>query len=823
MYDHHDKIFTGTQSSSTTSSNLLCEEMRDNVGCYDGKMLTKKPIYVNWMELTLCKQLCITNGTTFAGIRDDACFCLKETDLDVMTKLISVNCSTRCPGNFLQYCGSGSNINVYSIENSSLAQSCDQLYNFGIFYNNTYLLNISGLLEYTHCGFADETICEAGWYGYQGACFRFNFTAESYQDAAQVCINSNGLLVSPTMFSIKFLNILNYASKFKTFNYYWTSLINQFGNHKYLHGDGQRFADVALLEENGTFGHWVYLTWLNETNGLLATDHVLSSSPFVCQTSSRYIGCVDADSFVTTMAITNVSNSGMSATFCIQYCVGQNAEYAAITNKIECKCYNDVINFTLSSDPCHLCPGYTSQACGSLKSISLYNISFYMDIYESCDELLAYGITEPSWYYIKPHKASKSQRVKCFETEESFMPISVLPMLDSSPHMSNHDAIKSRLKWPYEEEDSWKPSTLNGSPYLTFTYPFDVIITGLVTQGNPLGKNNEWTRQFVFKYWDDILEQEVTYSHEGNPVNFKGNTDRSSLKYNIFSNPIITREFKINPTDWNNWPALRVDILGQPLSSYNYSQSVVKCYFVTDEIRSNTSSPSASSLDECKTSCLQSGYPLCSFYIDNSTNCYCWNTLPSTYGSSENQTCNTNNRLLVYKTYEKLCADPPTEYKATRNYTMPVPGFYTYKSTLTDTCIDGRFLDKNVTKSYTCLQDNKWSEDILICEAFCNQLQIPSNAKANSSEDYVQTVIAVTCDHYFVTAQNHTTQYVTCNETGMWDSTLKHCDVYLCDETPSLLHASKYLKDSNTTEYICDPYYSFSNGSQSRISYMRWN
>ncbi|XP_052073619.1 sushi, von Willebrand factor type A, EGF and pentraxin domain-containing protein 1-like [Mytilus californianus] len=148
---------------------------------------------------------------------------------------------------------------------------------------------------------------------------------------------------------------------------------------------------------------------------------------------------------------------------------------------------------------------------------------------------------------------------------------------------------------------------------------------------------------------------------------------------------------------------------------------------------------------------------------------------------------------------------------------MPVPGFYTFKSTLTDTCIDGRFLDKNVTKSYTCLQDNKWSEDILMCEAFCNQLQIPSNAKANSSEDYVQTVIAVTCDHYFVTAQNDTTQYVTCNETGMWDVTLKHCDVYLCDETPSLLHASKYLKDSNTTEYICDPYYSFSNGSQSRI------
>lgn len=136
----------------------------------------------------------------------------------------------------------------------------------------------------------DETICEAGWYGYQGACFRFNFTAESYQAAAQVCINSNSFLVSPTMSSITFLNILNNVPKYKRFDYYWTSLSNQFGNQKYLHGDGQRFSDVSLFDANGAFGHLVYLTWLNETNGFLTTEHELSSSPFVCQTSSRKYG-----------------------------------------------------------------------------------------------------------------------------------------------------------------------------------------------------------------------------------------------------------------------------------------------------------------------------------------------------------------------------------------------------------------------------------------------------------------------------------------------------------------------------------------------------
>lgn len=136
----------------------------------------------------------------------------------------------------------------------------------------------------------DETICEAGWYGYQGACFRFNLTADSYEAASQVCINSNSFLVSPTMFSIKFLNILNNAPKYKTFNYYWTSFTNQFGNQKYLHGDGQRFTDMSLFDVNGTFGHFVYLTWLNATNGVLTTEQELSSSQFVCQTSSRKYG-----------------------------------------------------------------------------------------------------------------------------------------------------------------------------------------------------------------------------------------------------------------------------------------------------------------------------------------------------------------------------------------------------------------------------------------------------------------------------------------------------------------------------------------------------
>jgi hypothetical protein len=76
------------------------------------------------MELTLCKQLCLGQGTQYAGIQNNACFCLNDTKLNEMTTLTSSECSSLCPGNIYQYCGT---------EQSNLSCSLDH------FMTNSYI------------------------------------------------------------------------------------------------------------------------------------------------------------------------------------------------------------------------------------------------------------------------------------------------------------------------------------------------------------------------------------------------------------------------------------------------------------------------------------------------------------------------------------------------------------------------------------------------------------------------------------------------------------------------------------------------------------
>lgn len=85
------------------------------MGCFNITNLSLSPILTNWMELTLCKQLCLGQGTQYAGIQNNACFCLNDTKLNEMTTLTSSECSSLCPGNIYQYCGTGDAINVFSL------------------------------------------------------------------------------------------------------------------------------------------------------------------------------------------------------------------------------------------------------------------------------------------------------------------------------------------------------------------------------------------------------------------------------------------------------------------------------------------------------------------------------------------------------------------------------------------------------------------------------------------------------------------------------------------------------------------------------------
>lgn len=76
----------------------------------------------------------------------------------------------------------------------------------------------------------------------------------------------------------------------------------------------------------------------------------------------------------------NISHPAMTATQCIQFCLGQDLKYSGVINLIRCLCFDSGEQFTFSSAKCHSCPGYPTQACGSNTAMSLYNLSKYIKL-----------------------------------------------------------------------------------------------------------------------------------------------------------------------------------------------------------------------------------------------------------------------------------------------------------------------------------------------------------------------------------------------------------------------------------------------------------
>jgi hypothetical protein len=112
---------------------------------------------------------------------------------------------------------------------------------------------------------------------------------------------------------------------------------------------------------------------------------------------SGYIGCVDKITIDVNITGTDTTNSGMTSTFCIQLCRGQDAAFAGIHSSTTCQCYSGLQSYTLLSSSCLSCPGYRAQACGSSESISVFNVCKF-------NIMLKYVLQWPSrscsWSYV---------------------------------------------------------------------------------------------------------------------------------------------------------------------------------------------------------------------------------------------------------------------------------------------------------------------------------------------------------------------------------------------------------------------------------------
>lgn len=84
------------------------------------------------------------------------------------------------------------------------------------------------------------------------------------------------------------------------------------------------------------------------------------------------------------------------------------------------------------------------------------------------------------------------------------------------------------------------------------------------------------------------------------------------------------------------------------------SASIIGCYHMPHDMNQRALQSFSTSLTECKLKCLSLYHPFCSFTYNTVSLCFCWTTLPSTYGSFIDSVCNTTDRLLVYRSYGKI-------------------------------------------------------------------------------------------------------------------------------------------------------------------------
>ncbi|CBY39582.1 unnamed protein product, partial [Oikopleura dioica] len=137
-------------------------------------------------------------------------------------------------------------------------------------------------------------------------------------------------------------------------------------------------------------------------------------------------------------------------------------------------------------------------------------------------------------------------------------------------------AVDSQFKWttadckdvkPYvcqrtETGKVWVAESATINEWLMVDLGSIMRVTGVLTQGDPLGEN--WVTEYSLAFSDKNMNDWHDYlNHEGTAVvRFRGNHDSHGIGEGILRQPITARYVKVKPLSWKNRIAMRIDIIG---------------------------------------------------------------------------------------------------------------------------------------------------------------------------------------------------------------------------------------------------------------------
>ncbi|KAL5010923.1 hypothetical protein ScPMuIL_013228 [Solemya velum] len=378
------------KKSADVSPPYGCVEMGN-----DTANMSKMIFQDSQMTLTLCIQACQGNGTLYALVHDNECYCTETRGSSVM--LPWRQCDKPCPGHLFQACGgigSDTIMTFILIGDGHRARSCTDLEAQGIT-GHVFRLQQGNNSVLEDC--SNTNSCPRTWVTGDGSCYKFVSGAKKTVDAVQYCGEYDSYPVSINdATELDFLvSVIESVKIFSDVGLWRIGLAeNSPYTHLYRWSDGHRF-NPDLFNFDGLELN-VRSVLLN--NGEVVSKDIEKYYQFICEKSSVYLGCYAVPDHSEPVL---ESYPDMMVPLCVELCWGQQYRLGMI-QKANCYCSDSVAGGDEEVCGRH-CGGQSSQLCGGETGASVYDAGQLASSATSCAELFESGIHTHGQYIVDGH------------------------------------------------------------------------------------------------------------------------------------------------------------------------------------------------------------------------------------------------------------------------------------------------------------------------------------------------------------------------------------------------------------------------------------
>ncbi|GFV87694.1 layilin [Trichonephila clavipes] len=257
--------------------------------------------------------------------------------------------------------------------------------------------------------------CEAPWRTYRNVCFLFSDNNhQKFEDAQAICYKKGGFLASIRSsqeqgFLIK--TIQGMGSSLARVR--WLIGLYQYDPtdnkaYRWLDGSVSSFRNWMPTQPNSVYERCALL---DGSNGYKWRDEICSNRVlFICRKDLEKEGSMNC--FKGQPPTPSLEKKDISVTECLEHCRGLGYTLAGtIPDKCFCLKADNLNNMEVA--PRLECNGNCqNQHCGNNNFVTIYNLTFYSDTAESCEDLSQLGLSNPSTYVTKSGEEEKLQ--SCF-------------------------------------------------------------------------------------------------------------------------------------------------------------------------------------------------------------------------------------------------------------------------------------------------------------------------------------------------------------------------------------------------------------------------